>query len=140
MSKENWPRVGVGVILCRDGKVLLGKRKNAHGANTWSLPGGHVEAFEDPIVTSRREVKEETGLIIEKVRQGPWIHTVFEQEEKHYITLFMGAELISNEAHKLLEPDKCEGWHWCDVNHLPQPLFLPLETLIQNDPKILLNV
>jgi len=26
------PKVGVGVIVIKDGKVLLGKRKGAHGA------------------------------------------------------------------------------------------------------------
>lgn len=28
---EHYPRIGVGVIIRKDGKVLLGKRKNAHG-------------------------------------------------------------------------------------------------------------
>ncbi len=28
---EKRPGVGVGVIVAKDGKILLGKRKNAHG-------------------------------------------------------------------------------------------------------------
>lgn len=28
---ENRPKVGVGVLVLKDGKVLFGKRKNAHG-------------------------------------------------------------------------------------------------------------
>ena len=32
------PKVGVGVIVRKDGKILLGKRRNAHGDGTWSFP------------------------------------------------------------------------------------------------------
>lgn len=31
MSNENRPKVGLGVLIMKDGKVLLSKRKNAHG-------------------------------------------------------------------------------------------------------------
>lgn len=34
------PRIGVGVLIFRDGKLLLGKRKGSHGAGHWSAPGG----------------------------------------------------------------------------------------------------
>jgi len=33
------PKIGVGVmIINKEGKILLGKRKNAHGDGTWSFP------------------------------------------------------------------------------------------------------
>ncbi len=32
---KNRPKVGIGVIIIKDGKVLLGKRKNAHGEGMW---------------------------------------------------------------------------------------------------------
>ncbi len=37
------PKVGLGVLIFKDGKVLLGKRKGAHGEGTWCPPGGHLE-------------------------------------------------------------------------------------------------
>lgn len=37
------PRIGVGVLIFRDGKLLLGKRRGSHGAGDWSAPGGHLE-------------------------------------------------------------------------------------------------
>lgn len=43
MKDEKRPYIGVAVIVVRDGRVLLGKRKNAHGAGTWQFPGGHLE-------------------------------------------------------------------------------------------------
>ena len=43
MTEPKIPRVGVGVIVQRDGRILLGKRLGAHGEGTWALPGGHLE-------------------------------------------------------------------------------------------------
>ena len=40
---EQRPRVGVGVLLRCDGKVLLGKRRGSHGERAWAPPGGHLE-------------------------------------------------------------------------------------------------
>ncbi|MBI2476733.1 NUDIX domain-containing protein, partial [Candidatus Uhrbacteria bacterium] len=37
------PKVGVGVIVWRDCEVLMQERIGAHGAGTWSFPGGHLE-------------------------------------------------------------------------------------------------
>lgn len=137
MSETRWPKVGVAVILRRDNKVLLGKRQGSHGENTWSLPGGHVDPFEDPTQTSLREVQEETGLEIDNIRKGPWVHSIFEQEKKHYITLFMRADLISTDEPQILEPEKCVCWQWFSPSDLPSPLFLPLEELIRNNPSAL---
>lgn len=58
MSEDKRPKVGLSVIIRRKSKVLLGKRKNSHGAGTWCFPGGHLEYKE-----SLRELKEETGDI-----------------------------------------------------------------------------
>ena len=44
----NVVRAGVGVIILRDNKILLGRRSNieAHGKGTWCCPGGKIE-FEE---------------------------------------------------------------------------------------------
>jgi len=34
--EENIPKVGVGVMIFKDGKILLGKRKGSHGAGEYS--------------------------------------------------------------------------------------------------------
>jgi 8-oxo-dGTP diphosphatase len=43
---DSRPKVGVGVMVLKNGKVLIGKRKGAHGAGEWAWPGGHLEYME----------------------------------------------------------------------------------------------
>ena len=62
----NQPIVGVGAIIIREGEILLEKRKNEPGKGKWSVPGGLVELGESVEQTVMREVKEETGLEVEK--------------------------------------------------------------------------
>jgi 8-oxo-dGTP diphosphatase len=57
--------VGAGVLVHRQGKLLLVKRTKEPGKGTWSFPGGAVELGETTVEAALREVKEETGLDIE---------------------------------------------------------------------------
>lgn len=132
MSGEKHPRVGVGVIICRAGKVLLGKRIGSHGAETWSFPGGHLEFGESIEECARRETLEETNLPIQNIRKGPFTNDIFSSEEKHYITLFVIADALEGDA-QLMEPNKCLEWKWFAWSDLPQPLFLPVQNLIKTD-------
>lgn len=122
------PKIGVGVIIMRDGMVIMQKRRNAHGNGTWSFPGGHLEygeSFED---CARREVIEEVGCRIRNVRIGPTTNDLFEQEQKHYITIFAIAEYDSGDV-RIMEPDRIEECRWVDWDDMPSPLFLPVENL-----------
>jgi 8-oxo-dGTP diphosphatase len=122
------PRVGVGVIVMRAGRLLLGQRIGSHGAGTWALPGGHLEFGESIEDCARREVHEETGLDIEIVKRGPYTSDVFTDEHKHYVTLFVLAHSGAGEP-VVREPTKCARWQWFRWSELPQPLFQPLATL-----------
>ncbi len=128
-------KVGVGVIIYRDHKILLGKRINSHGHNTWSPTGGNLELYESPLSCAKREVMEETSLTLTQIKNGPWTNDVFVDENKHYITLFMFAQ---SEGDPIVnEPDKCLTWQWFDINSLPSPLFLPFNNLISTYPDII---
>jgi 8-oxo-dGTP pyrophosphatase MutT (NUDIX family) len=53
----------VAVVVTSDRGVLIGRRND--GVPPWTLIAGEIEPGEDPADTARREVKEETGLLIE---------------------------------------------------------------------------
>jgi 8-oxo-dGTP pyrophosphatase MutT (NUDIX family) len=55
------PGVG-GVVFDDDGRVLLGQRAD-NGA--WTIITGMVDPGEEPAVALRREVEEETGVVVE---------------------------------------------------------------------------
>lgn len=122
------PRIGVGVIVIHDGKVLLGKRKGSHGAGEWSFPGGHLEFGETVESCAFRELSEETGLKALSAHMGPWVNDIF--EEKHYVTLFVFVDKFEGDL-ELLEPHKCERWEWFEGNAIPNPLFTPIHSLIK---------
>lgn len=123
------PNIGVGVLIIRHGKLLLGRRQGSHGAATWSAPGGHLEFGETPEQCARRETEEETGLRLNKVAAGRFVSDVFPEVGKHYITLFMVSRDAAGEP-ACREPEKCDGWKWFSPDALPSPLFAPLQTLI----------
>lgn len=124
------PKVGVGVIVRKDGKVLLGKRKNAHGAGDWSFPGGHLEYHESPEEACVREVAEETGLAIKNIKHVAFTNDIFDGDDMHYITLYLVADYDGGEV-VLREPEKCEGWEWFSWDNLPTPRFQGLDHLLQ---------
>ena len=127
--ETNRPKVGVGVIIRKEGRVLLGKRKNSHGSGTWSLPGGHLEFGESWEDCAETEVAEETGLTVCNLGFGALTNDIFLAEGKHYITIFMVSDYGNGEP-QILEPEKCEGWSWFEWNRLPSPLFIPLQNLV----------
>lgn len=130
-AEEKRPKVGVGVMIVKDGKILFGKRKGSHGEGAWSLPGGHLEFGESLEECAKREVMEETGLLVDGIKEVTFTNDIFTTEDKHYITLYVKAKLVSGKL-ELKEPEKCERWGWFKWDNLPKPLFLPIENLIKS--------
>jgi 8-oxo-dGTP diphosphatase len=126
---EKHPRVGIGIFVIKDGKFLLGKRKNAHGEGTWCLVGGHLEFGESWEKCSRREIAEEIGIEVNNIRFSGFVtNDFFEKEQKHYITIFMLCDYVSGDV-KVLESEKSECWEWFTWDNLPKPLFIPVQNL-----------
>jgi 8-oxo-dGTP diphosphatase len=124
------PLIGVGVIVRKGNRILLGKRRNSHGDGAWQFPGGHLEWFETPEQCAEREVKEEAGISIKDLSIGPHTNDLFVEEDRHYVTLYVLANHAFGEP-KVLEPEKCERWDWFEWENLPIPLFLPIRNLLK---------
>jgi len=120
------PGVGVLVILKYNDKILLGKRKGSHGHGEWCFPGGHLELNETIEECGKRELLEETGIIIksQSINNQHYTNDIFIKEKKHYITLYEKYNVDELLIPKLIEPEKCFEWGWFAINNLPEPLFL----------------
>lgn len=128
MADQLVPRVGIGVIVLKDGKVLLGKRRGSHGAGEFASPGGHLEHLERFADCAAREVREETGLEIGPVRFLR-VMNITQYAPRHYIDVAFAADWVSGEP-EVREPDRIESWGWYDLAHLPSPLFGTLPTAL----------
>ena len=91
---NNTIKVGVGVIILKDEKILLGHRvskyKDTGGIyepNSWTLPGGKQEYNETILECAKREALEETNLSIDDLE-------IFGADDdiaidRHFITLYV---------------------------------------------------
>lgn len=126
---EKQVRVGVAAIIQnKNGEVLIGLRKSSHAHGTWGFPGGHLEFQEEPEICIKREVFEETGLVVTKVSKADYTSDQYSKEDKHYITLFYYAEVTDLQP-KVMEPDKCEVWEWKAWDDLPENSMPPILNL-----------
>jgi 8-oxo-dGTP diphosphatase len=121
VAEEPRIKVGVGVMVWKDGKLLFGKRKNAHGAGEYASPGGHVEFGESIEECAKRETLEESGIIIKNIRFVCFVN-LKSYPGKHYAHIQVESDWVSGEP-IVKEPDKCEGWDWYDPENIPKPNY-----------------
>ncbi len=124
-----FPGIGVAIIIERGQQVLLLRRKHVHGAGSWSTPGGHLEFQETPEECAVREAREETGLEIQNPEFVAITNDIFTAAGKHYISIWMRAATATGTA-ILGAPYESDAIGWFDWDRLPQPLFLPLQNLL----------
>lgn len=94
----------------------------------YAAPGGHLEHGESFAACARREVFEETGLVITSVKLLTIGNYLF--GDKHYIDIDVIVEAPSGEP-EVLESNKCAGWDWYHPDQLPAPLFVVTERMIE---------
>ncbi len=123
MEKDK-PRVAVNILVVRDGKILLGKRKGSTGGGYFGLPGGKLEFYESLEDCAKRELEEETGLRCDNIS---FLHVINDPRPNDDKTHWIHFEFIAKDPvgqPKLMEPDKCAGWEWFDMNNLPDDIFI----------------
>ena len=125
------PRVGTAILITRGDKVLLMKRKGPHGTGTWSTPGGHLDFGETPEDCAAREAKEEVGVDVVDIRFRSVTNDLFEASGRHYITVWMEGKPLGEPF--IASKREVEEIGWFPWDALPQPLFLPLENLVNKN-------
>lgn len=96
------PRVGVGAVVIRDGRILLVRRGTHPGKGLWAVPGGLVKPGETLQHAAEREILEETGIVI---RAGDPFYT-FDLIQRapdgalefHYVIVDLRADYVSGEV------------------------------------------
>jgi 8-oxo-dGTP diphosphatase len=91
-----------------------------------------MEFGESPEQTAIREVAEETSMVVRNPRFGAVTNDIFEEENKHYLTVWMLTDWESGEP-TIMEPDKTVDFQWFDLDSLPEPLFLSWEQLMKSE-------
>ncbi|MBL8049642.1 MAG: NUDIX hydrolase [Anaerolineales bacterium] len=122
------PVLGVGIILLRNNKVLLGRRLGPRNPGEFGLPGGFLEKMETFEGCARRELDEETGLNgfdlypVSSVRWG-------EGQDYYFDFIFCAESLVGEPVVK--EKDRTESWDWFEINNLPAPLYQPTRLALE---------
>lgn len=107
----------VGVILCDEGRVLLGKRSSQKPwfPNVWDVIGGHVEAGETELDALVREADEELGVVLD-LRKTSVLETIYSDDLELTIYASSGwSGQVSNNAPaehdevRWFEPDDVES-------------------------------
>lgn len=114
--------IGAVVIVVdpTNNKILLGKRKNSYKAGWFGLPGGRVDYDELLPTGAARELLEETGLVPQDLS---YLGVVREQQESSQFIHFGFVTHVFQGEPTNVEPDKCEGWEWYELDNLPDQIL-----------------
>lgn len=122
------PKVGVGVLVAKEQKVLLVRRAVDPERGKWSIPAGYLDRGEDPKETAVREAKEETGL--EVVVDG-LVDVYYNPPEQGGASIFIlyRAILIGGEVQA---GDDADDVGFFGIDELPELAFSSTRAAIHN--------
>jgi 8-oxo-dGTP pyrophosphatase MutT (NUDIX family) len=120
LAKERQPKAFLAcyLVIVRGGKILLSLRRNTgYRDGMYTMVAGHLEENESVFQALAREAKEEAGLDLdqEKMRVIHVMHRL--DADREYVDFFVSA--IFEEEPRNMEPEKCEGLHWFDLERIP---------------------
>lgn len=85
MDSYKNPSLATDGIVVHDGKIVLVRRKNPPLG--WALPGGFVNDGEAAFTACRREIKEETRLIVQPLQQFHTYSKPNRDPRKHVVSI-----------------------------------------------------
>lgn len=122
-SRPNRPWLGVGGVAINGCGVLLVRRGNEPYKGFWSIPGGIVEVGESLADAVQREMREETGLLVEPVEVVHIYESIGPQESGvvsfHFVVIDYLCRVISG---TLAARDDVTHAQWFDRSALPEPI------------------
>lgn len=107
------------VVFCKVSnkfKVLLIQRKNDPFKDQWALPGGFVDEGEDLEVAAKRELLEETGVVVQSMEQVQAFGKPGRDPRGHTISIAFLSRIFTEEE---LEPsDDARDARWVDIENI----------------------
>lgn len=108
------------MVVIEDDRMLLVKRGREPGKGLWAVPGGKVEWGEEMKEAARREVLEETGLVVE-IGDIVWVGEAI-GDDHHLVLIDFAARAVGG---TLAAADDAEDVRWVPIAEADQ---LPLTT------------
>jgi 8-oxo-dGTP diphosphatase len=118
----NVPRVGVGVMIVQEGRVLMGRRLSGQRPGWWGWIGGKLEFGETLQECAQREAQEEAGIAVTNLRLLCLSSIIV--EDQHWIDVEFLGDIASGEPY-VAAPDELTEWAWFPIDQLPGPIFEP---------------
>lgn len=117
--------ITVDAVIIKDLKslsqILLIKRKNDPFKDSWALPGGFLEEFENLQEGARRELLEETGIKVEELNQLKAYGDIGRDPRGRTISIaFIG---ILDKDFKIKAGDDASEANWFRLEALPELAF-----------------
>ncbi len=114
-KEKKYPEPVVAAIIYNDkSEILLIQSPKWGEGKLWMIPGGHIEIGETAKEALRREIKEETGLIINNIDFlicGDGIYPEYFYKKKHFIFQDFCAKATGGE---IIKSDEVINFIWVD--------------------------
>ncbi len=128
---------GIGIMIIKDDKVLLGRRNDdpekadslLHGEGTWTCPGGKLDFGEKIADAAKKEILQETGIKVNDLKLISVTNEIV--SDAHFVTIGFLCKDFDGEP-KIMEPEEIVEWRWFSLNELPENIYPPTFKLINN--------
>jgi 8-oxo-dGTP diphosphatase len=116
------PIAGVGVVVVREGRLLMVKRSKEPAKGKWSIPGGKLELGETLYEGARREVAEECSIEINIERFLDAADTIIRDPDGrvrfHYVLVDMVGKYKSGRLKARSDAEECRWVNLEEVDRL----------------------
>lgn len=121
----------VYVLMIRDNKVLLLRRRNTGYMDGWyTIPSGYLKDGEKLLDAAAREVREETGVMIQPndLKLSHFMRRYAPGEDK--IDFFFETR-VWDLFIRIGEPETCDEVIWTDIGRIPEKTLLNVMDFIK---------